>query len=154
MASWGFTFVEFIDIAVRYVARHTLKETEFTSFLFLYEQSASAVLGATMSPQIHPSGFRISDRPVAASFAHHDSFQPLPDYSLRDEACIMSSASLGQIEGAWVRYWDEASTVAVLEFKVDELPQPSASAPTEKKKEKRKTKGLAHVGLTINMDRY
>ena len=71
-----------------------------------------------MSPHVHPNGFRISDRPVAASFAHPDSFQPLPDYSIRDEACLASSIALGGMEGALVRYWDEASSVAVLEFKV------------------------------------
>ncbi|THG92972.1 hypothetical protein EW026_g8122, partial [Hermanssonia centrifuga] len=114
MASWGFAFVEFVDI-----------------------QSASAVLAATMSPQIHPSGFRISDRPVAASFAHPYSFQPLPDYSLRDDACIMSSSTLGGMEGIWVRYWDEGSTIAVLEFKVEE-PVQSAPAPAAKEKEKKK----------------
>ncbi|KAH9927043.1 hypothetical protein B0H21DRAFT_839215 [Amylocystis lapponica] len=117
LASWGFAFVEFVDIP-----------------------SASAVLGSTMSPQIHPSGFRISDRPVAASFAHPYSFQPLPDYSLRDEACLMSSTGLGGIEGTWVRYWDEASTAAVLEFKVEEPLQPVA-APIKEKKDKKRTKG-------------
>ncbi|KAF9821567.1 hypothetical protein IEO21_00413 [Rhodonia placenta] len=119
MASWGFAFVEFVDV-----------------------QSASAVLGATMSPQIHPSGFRISDRPVAASFAHPYSFQPLPDYSLRDEACLMSSTSLGGVEGTWMRYWDEASTAAVLEFEVEE-PVQSTPTPAKEKKEKKKAKESA-----------
>ncbi|TCD59819.1 hypothetical protein EIP91_011398 [Steccherinum ochraceum] len=118
MASWGFAFVEFVDVA-----------------------SASAVLGNTMSVQIHPNGFRISDRPVAASFAHPYSFQPLPDYSLRDDACIASSMSMGGVDGAWVRYWDEASTVAMLEFQVEEPV--AAPAPTKEKKEKRKAKGDA-----------
>ncbi|EMD34516.1 hypothetical protein CERSUDRAFT_67488 [Gelatoporia subvermispora B] len=118
MASWGFAFVEFVDVP-----------------------SASAVLGATMSPQLHPSGFRISDRPVAASFAHPYSFQPLPDYSLRDEACLSSSLGLGGVEGTWVRYWDEASTAAVLEFEVEEPVQNLAAAEQEKqKKEKKKVK--------------
>ncbi|KAH8102847.1 hypothetical protein BXZ70DRAFT_926798 [Cristinia sonorae] len=116
MASWGFAFVEFVDVA-----------------------SASAVLGNTMSAQIHPNGFRISDRPVAASFAHPYSFQPLPDYSLRDDACIMSSLSMGGVEGVWVRYWDEASTIAMLEFKVEEPVQPAPAV--KEKKEKRKAKG-------------
>ncbi|KAI0928096.1 hypothetical protein AcV5_005779 [Taiwanofungus camphoratus] len=119
MASWGFAFVEFVDV-----------------------QSASAVLGATMSPQIHPSGFRISDRPVAASFAHPYSFQPLPDYTLRDEACVMSTASLGGVEGTWMRYWDEASTAAVLEFKVEEPVVQPVVAPVKEKKDKKKTKSV------------
>ncbi|THH32967.1 hypothetical protein EUX98_g1229 [Antrodiella citrinella] len=117
MASWGFTFVEFVDVA-----------------------SAAAVLGNTMSAQIHPNGFRISDRPVAASFAHPYSFQPLPDYSLRDDACVMSSMNLGGVEDTWVRYWDEASTIAMLEFKVEEpLPAP---VPVKEKKEKKKAKDI------------
>ncbi|KAI0340191.1 hypothetical protein BDW22DRAFT_1414817 [Trametopsis cervina] len=114
MASWGFAFVEFIDV-----------------------QSAAAVLGATMSAQLHPSGFRISERPVAASFAHPYSFQPLPDYSLRDDACLPSSTSLGGAEGTMVRYWDEGSTVAVLEFKVEEPAQPTEAAPVTKEKKKK-----------------
>ena len=104
-------------------------------------QSASTVLGATMSPQIHPSGFRISDRPVAASFAHPYSFQPLPDYSLRDDACVMGTTNLGGVEEAWVRYWDEASTVAQLEFKVEEPVQTKAVTPAKEEKKKKKAKG-------------
>lgn len=51
--------------------------------------------------------------------------------------------ALGGMDGALVRYWDEASSVAVLEFKVEEPAQPSAPAPTTKEKEKkRKPKGL------------
>ncbi|KXN87742.1 RNA-binding protein 5-A [Leucoagaricus sp. SymC.cos] len=117
MASFGFAFVEFIDI-----------------------QSASAVLAATMSPQIHPNGFRISDRPVAASFAHPYSFQPVTDFLSRDEACLTSSISLGGVEGTWVRYWDESATVAVLEFEVDEATQAASNATKEKEKEKEKKK--------------
>ncbi|TFK72554.1 hypothetical protein BDN72DRAFT_887183 [Pluteus cervinus] len=115
MASFGFCFVEFVD-----------------------NQSASAVLAATMSPQIHPSGFRISDKPVAASFAHPYSFQPVTDMLSRDEACLRSSLSLGGVEDTWVRYWDETSTVAVLEFQVE---QPAQAVSTQKeKKEKKKGK--------------
>ena len=91
-----------------------------------------------MSPQIHPSGFRISERPVAASFAHPYSFQPATEFVHRDEACLLSSLSLGGVEGTWVRYWDEASTAAVLEF---EAETPTPSAPLKEKKEKKKAKG-------------
>ncbi|CAA7270148.1 unnamed protein product [Cyclocybe aegerita] len=115
MASFGFAFVEFVDV-----------------------QSASRVLAATMSPQIHPSGFRISDRPVAASFAHPYSFQPVTDFLSRDEACLQSTMALGGVEGTWVRYWDESSTIAVLEFKVEEPVRPAIQA--KEKKEKKKTK--------------
>ncbi|PPQ89061.1 hypothetical protein CVT25_006433 [Psilocybe cyanescens] len=115
MASFGFAFVEFVDV-----------------------QSAATVLAATMSAQLHPSGFCISDRPVAASFAHPYSFQPVTDFLSRDEACLTSTNSLGGMEGAWVRYWDESSTVAVLEFKVEEPTQQTAQS--KEKKEKKKTK--------------
>ena len=91
-----------------------------------------------MSPQIHPNGFRISDKPVAASFAHPYSFQPVTDFIQRDEACLKSTNSLGGSEGMWVRYWDESSTCAVLEFKVEE---PTPTTPAQKEKEKKKKKG-------------
>ncbi|KAJ7632364.1 hypothetical protein FB45DRAFT_912257 [Roridomyces roridus] len=117
MASFCFAFVEFVDI-----------------------ESASTTLAATMSPKIHPSGFRISDRPVATSFAHPYSFQPLENVMIRDEACIPSSVSLGGEEGTLVRYWDEGSTIAQLEFQVEQLVQPSV-VQTKDKKEKKKVKG-------------
>ncbi|PPQ66853.1 hypothetical protein CVT26_009632 [Gymnopilus dilepis] len=124
MASFGFAFVEFVDIS-----------------------SASTVLAATMSPQLHPSGFRISDRPVAASFAHPYSFQPVTDFLSRDEACLASTLSLGGVEGTWVRYWDESSTVAVLEFKVEEPVQ--QSLPSKDKKEKKKVKDHTAAQPTV-----
>ncbi|KAJ4488244.1 hypothetical protein J3R30DRAFT_3434521 [Lentinula aciculospora] len=114
MASFGFAFVEFVDTS-----------------------SASAVLASTMSPQIHPAGFRISDRPVAASFAHPDSFQPIQEIMLRDEACLTSSLALGGVEGTYVRYWDESSMVAVLEFQVA-MPQTATVSSSKDKKEKKK----------------
>lgn len=95
-----------------------------------------------MSPQVHPNGFRISDRPVAASFAHPYSFQPVTDFISRDEACLSSSMSLGGVEGTWVRYWDESATVAVLEFQVDEAVQSASAGSKEKEKEKEKKKKL------------
>jgi RNA-binding protein 5/10 len=98
-----------------------------------------------MSPQIHPSGFRISDRPVAASFAHPYSFQPLPDPVLRDEASLPSSMNLGGMEDTWVRYWDEASSAAVLEFQVDEPIQQPAALTGKEKKEKKKVKGTCFL---------
>ncbi|KAG6869012.1 hypothetical protein C0993_005670 [Termitomyces sp. T159_Od127] len=125
MASFGFAFVEFVDVA-----------------------SASAVLAATMSPSIHPAGFRISDRPVAASFAHPYSFQPVTDFLQRDDACLPSSMSLGGVLDSWVRYWDENSTVAVLEFKVEEPAQTAQLA--EKKKEKRKKIKAPVVGFSMD----
>jgi hypothetical protein len=94
-----------------------------------------------MSPQIHPSGFRISDRPVAASFAHPYSFQPIPEYSLRDESCLVSSTGLGGVEGTYVKYWDEASMVAVLEFEVEQPSHQTSAQGTKDKKEKKK-KGM------------
>lgn len=115
LASFQFAFVEFVDV-----------------------QAASVVLANTMSSHIHPSGFRISDKPVAASFAHPYSFQPVPDVMLRDETAIPSSINLGGVEGTFVKYWDESATVAVLDFKVEE-PSPAQAQPTSvPTKERRK----------------
>jgi RNA-binding protein 5/10 len=114
LASWGFAFVEFVDV-----------------------QAASAVLAATMSPQIHPNGFRISDRPVATSFAHPYSFQPISDPILRDETCLPSSITLGGVEDQWVKYWDEGATLAKLEYEV-EVPTQQPAPAKEKEKKKRK----------------
>lgn len=119
LSSFGFAFVEFVDVA-----------------------SSSAVLAAIMSPQIHPTGFRISDKPVSASWAHPYSFQPPEDIMIRDEACITSSLSLGGVEGSWVRYWDESTTVAVLEFQIEQ-PAASAQQPSKEKKKKDKAKDNA-----------
>lgn len=111
------------------------------NYLYLIlPQSASATLAATMSPKIHPSGFRISDRPVATSFAHPYSFQPIADLMIRDEACIPSSVGLGGEEDTLVRYWDEGSTIAQLEFQVEQPVQP-LPVQTKERKEKKKTKG-------------
>ncbi|KIM65095.1 hypothetical protein SCLCIDRAFT_561728 [Scleroderma citrinum Foug A] len=115
LASFQFTFVEFVDI-----------------------QAASAVLANTMSSAIHPSGFRISDKPVAASFAHPYSFQPVSDVMLRDETAIPSSLNLGGVEDTFVKYWDESASVAVLEFKVEEPAQTLPSAPAKEKRKKAK----------------
>ena len=96
-----------------------------------------------MSPHIHPNGFRISDRPVAASFAHPYSFQPVTDFLLRDEACLTSTNSLGGGEGTWVRYWDESSTIAVLEFKVEEATLPSNHSKDKKEKKRPKSEWIS-----------
>lgn len=98
-----------------------------------------------MSPQLHPNGFRISDRPVAASFAHPYSFQPIPEHALRDEACLLSTPSLGGTEGVWLRYWDEASTAMILEFKVEEPAKATETVPAAKEKKEKKKKGLYHL---------
>jgi RNA-binding protein 5/10 len=94
-----------------------------------------------MSPQIHPSGFRIPNKPVAASFAHQYSFQQV-DHMLRDKTAIPSSNNLGGVEGAFVKYWDDSAMVAVLEFKVGTPSQPQVQASTGPTKEKKKKKGV------------
>ena len=97
-----------------------------------------------MAPQIHPNGFRISDRPVAASFAHPYSFQPIPDHTLKDDSCIPSSVALGGLEDAHVKYWDEGSMIAVLEFEVEQ-PTKSGQEQTSKEKKEKKKKGLSSI---------
>lgn len=103
-----------------------------------------------MSVQTHPEGFRISDKPVAASFANVDSFQPV-DVMQRDETCIMSSIALGGAEGMWVKYWDETSTIAVLEFHNARSVQPVSLAAAAKEKKEKKKKGIfiRHTPLSV-----
>ena len=94
-----------------------------------------------MSPQLHPNGFRISDRPIAVSFAHPYSFQPVADPLYRDESCVASSVNLGGVEGTWVKYWDEGSTVAMVEFEVEEPQRNKEVHQSKEKKEKKRAKG-------------
>lgn len=105
-----------------------------------------------MSPQIHPNGFRISDRPVATSFAHPYSFQPVSDPIMRDEACLPSSMTLGGVEDQWVRYWDEGATIAKLEYEA-EIPMQQPAPTKEKEKKKKKgpvsSRGIVHLHLTL-----
>ncbi|KAH8108485.1 hypothetical protein DFH11DRAFT_1633133 [Phellopilus nigrolimitatus] len=124
MASWGFAFVEFVDV-----------------------QAASVVLAATMSPQLHPNGFRISDRPVAASFAHPYSFQPLADNVYQDDSCAPSSLNLGGMEGTWVKYWDEGSSLAVMDFRVEESGYERQATTVKEKKDKDKKKAKSPAVL-------
>ena len=56
--------------------------------------------------------------------------------------------SLGGVEGMWVRYWDEASTAVVLEFKVEEPVKPTIAAPVIKEKKEKKKKGSSLVLFT------
>ncbi|KAF5365677.1 hypothetical protein D9758_003143 [Tetrapyrgos nigripes] len=114
MASFGFAFVEFIDIQP--IPCH---------------------------PRFIQTVFRISDRPVAASFANPESFKPIPEIMLRDEACLTSSLALGGVEGTWVRYWDDTSTVAVLEFQVAQPAQQQTTSGAEKEKKEKKKKDAA-----------
>lgn len=87
-----------------------------------------------MSPQIHPSGFRISMRPVSASFAHPYSFQLAPPNAIQDEYCINASAAVGGSEGQWAKYWDENALVEQMAFEVEE---PVAEKGKEKAKKKK-----------------
>ena len=103
-----------------------------------------------MSPQIHPNGFRISDTPVAASFAHPYSFQPLPDDVYPDESCLTSSLNLGGMENMQVKYWDEGATSIVMEFDVEESSQ--LNVASKSKKEKKKPKGLVASGTIAYVD--
>jgi RNA-binding protein 5/10 len=105
----------------------------------------ASVLAATMSPQIHPSGFRISNKPVVASFAYQYSFQQV-DHMLQDETAIPSSINLGGVEDAFVKYRDDSAMVAILEFKVEARPQPQVQASTGPTKENIRKNGYCIYG--------
>ncbi|KZT59764.1 hypothetical protein CALCODRAFT_466464, partial [Calocera cornea HHB12733] len=121
---WGFAFIEFKDIA-----------------------SAAAVLGYTMMPQLHPNGFRISDKPIAVAFAHPMSFQPLPPGTPKDEYSISSSLWLGGQEGWWTKYWDDNAGIGEKKFEVKEDPK-----ETKEEKERKKKPKLKEVGESIYAD--
>ncbi|GJJ11996.1 hypothetical protein Clacol_006234 [Clathrus columnatus] len=120
-ASWGFAFVEFIDV-----------------------QSSSTFLAELMSPQLHPSGFRIAERPVAASFAHPYSFQPLADDMIRDDGCVSATVAMGGLEGGWARYWDDSAMVEELQFAID-IPATSTATGADKDAKLKKKKESAKV---------
>lgn len=109
----------------------------------MYEQAASRLIAATMSPELHPSGFRIGSRAIAASFAHPSSFQPL-DQRPPDEYSLVSTPAVGGSDTGWCSYWDQSAFVEVQEFQVDQdaVADLTPSNPTEgeKKKEKKKEK--------------
>jgi hypothetical protein len=89
-----------------------------------------------MDPRVHPTGFRVNDKPVAASYAHPFSFQLLAETDLRDDATVPSSKHLGGGNGHFVRYWDEGSSVAEMTFEVEEPEEEDSPVVAEKKKKK------------------
>ena len=92
-----------------------------------------------MSPTLFPSGFRISGRPVAASFAHPHSFILQAEHAIRDDACIDASAALGGRDSGFTKYWDESTVASELTFEVEtEKPAKRKEKKTEKIKEKSK----------------
>ncbi|KAG8759514.1 hypothetical protein FRC14_005728 [Serendipita sp. 396] len=119
---------------------------------FIDTESASQTLAATMSRELHPEGFRISNRPVATSFASPSSFQPLAPHSLRDGACIMGSTAMGGVEGVFAKYWDDNTTVVEMAFQVAEsaTKKDSTSTPMEKRKKKKPKDDDAMVVVDIN----
>ncbi|CAE6525450.1 unnamed protein product [Rhizoctonia solani] len=138
-ASLGFAFVEYIN-----------------------NTAASRLLAATMSAELHPSGFRIGTRAIAASFAHPASFQPL-DSRPPDEYSLVCTSAVGGSDTGWCSYWDQTAFAEVQEFQVDQETIADLTTPVapeiEKKKEKKKDKTkhsaqkLAEsAGLTVLSD--
>ncbi|CEL52198.1 RNA-binding protein 5-A OS=Xenopus laevis GN=rbm5-a PE=2 SV=1 [Rhizoctonia solani AG-1 IB] len=138
-ASLGFAFVEYVS-----------------------NTAASRLLAATMSAELHPSGFRIGSRAIAASFAHPSSFQPL-DSRPPDEYSLVCTPAVGGSETGWCSYWDQTAFAEAQEFQVDQETlaalTASAAPEAEKKKEKKKekTKSSAQklaesTGLTVISD--
>lgn len=152
--SSGIAFVEFVDVQVRldhlshsrvfsvseYESLHNIVLLSCASFSDII-QSASIVLANTMSPTLFPNGFRISGIPVAASFAHPNSFQLTPDDHPRDDSCIDASASLGGRSSGFAKYWEEGTVVSemVFEVEVDEKKHHSKKGK-DKEKEREKDK--------------
>ncbi|CUA72458.1 hypothetical protein RSOLAG22IIIB_01127 [Rhizoctonia solani] len=138
-ASLGFAFVEYIN-----------------------NTAASRLLAATMSPELHPSGFRIGSRAIAASFAHPSSFQPLENRP-PDEYSLICTHAVGGSDTGWCSYWDQTAFAEAQEFQVDQETiadlTAHAAPEVEKKKEKKKDKTkhsaqkLAEsAGLTVLSD--
>ncbi|BGP25076.1 hypothetical protein JCM10295v2_003996 [Rhodotorula toruloides] len=78
-SSWGFAFAQFADVRL-----------------------AKDVLAAAFNAQFHPTGFRIRNNIVAASFSHENSFVPIYSnsaWSFRGEG------------GAQLAYWDDKGFV-------------------------------------------
>ncbi|KAL7339517.1 RNA-directed RNA polymerase 2 [Rhodotorula toruloides] len=78
-SSWGFAFAQFADVRL-----------------------AKDVLAAAFNAQFHPTGFRIRNNVVAASFSHENSFVPI--YST-------SAWSFRGEGGAQLAYWDDKGFV-------------------------------------------
>ena len=53
--------------------------------------------------------------------------------------------TLGGLEGAYVKYWDEGSMITVLEFEVEQSTKTGQEQANKEKKEKKK-KGQPSVG--------
>jgi RNA-binding protein 5/10 len=99
-----------------------------------------------MSPELHPSGFRIGSRAIAASFAHPASFQPL-EQRPPDEFSVVSTPAVGGPDSGWCSYWDQTAFVEIQEFQVDpdtiaELTVTNTEGEKKKEKKKDKTRHL------------
>lgn len=95
-SSWGFTFVEFDDVRVRGLFANYRRSSSLTASI--PAQLASDVLAAAFTPTLHPTGFRIRNSIVAASYAHENSFVPVYSpsaWSFRGDGNALSI------------YWDE-----------------------------------------------
>jgi RNA-binding protein 5/10 len=96
-------------------------------------QDASALLAATMSPNIHPSGFYISSNVVAVSFALPYAFQLLPTNSLKEDWCVSASPAIGGSTEGWTRYWDDLASIEEQTFEVPPREKRAPEPPKEKK---------------------
>jgi RNA-binding protein 5/10 len=89
-----------------------------------------------MSRELHPEGFRISDRPIASSFANKAAFTTLSPHELRDEACVFGSQAVGGTPGVFAKYWDDSTIVNEKTFQYEE-PNKKETTVKEKKKKKK-----------------
>ncbi|KAF7338512.1 hypothetical protein MVEN_02077300 [Mycena venus] len=123
MASFGFAFVEFVDVQVQF--RRQPSSVQPCHHKYIHPASAYQIVRSRPHSRIHTL------------------FQPIADLMIRDEACIPSSVNLGGEEGTLVRYWDEGSTIAQLEFSVEQPVQQQEAAQAKEKREKKKPKADA-----------
>lgn len=145
--SLGIAFVEFADVQVRHHLCSSLIHSCLT--LLLSYQSASVVLANTMSPTLFPNGFRISNIPVAASFAHPHSFRLAPDGYTRDDSCIDATEALGGLNAGFARYWDENSVISELLFEIEE-EKTAPKKTKDKRKERTKEKDSSGKGKLLS----
>ncbi|KAG0662138.1 hypothetical protein C6P46_003531 [Rhodotorula mucilaginosa] len=117
-SSWGFAFVQLADTRL-----------------------ATDVLASAFNPQFHPTGFRIRNAVVAASFSHENSFIPLyspSPWSFRGDG------------GAQLAYWDDKGFAQP--WIPPPTPDPAAALPGVPKAPRAQEEAKAEADLEAFFD--